>query len=254
MATNFSDPAARTQRSRDIYPRSSLSSLACAGLARRAGPARKARAPFELTGPEGMPRLGPTSLPPHRAAFDFARFARGFDREPALRTWSETVPSSLLPTYARADLAFDHGEGAWLTATTGERYLDFGGGIAVASLGYSHPHLVAALTAAGRQALAHLESVSNPAGRESRRAPLRGELRRLCFFHQFRRRSPRRRHQDRAQISVGERPSGEVPHHHLQGRFPRPHHRHHLGRRESEISRRVRTRARRLRHRRVRRS
>jgi acetylornithine/N-succinyldiaminopimelate aminotransferase len=59
------------------------------------------------------------------------------------------VPSSLLPTYARADLAFDHGEGAWLTATTGERYLDFGGGIAVASLGYSHPHLVAALIAQG---------------------------------------------------------------------------------------------------------
>ncbi len=59
------------------------------------------------------------------------------------------MPSSLLPTYARADLAFDHGEGAWLTATTGERYLDFGGGIAVASLGYSHPHLVAALVAQG---------------------------------------------------------------------------------------------------------
>jgi acetylornithine/N-succinyldiaminopimelate aminotransferase len=59
------------------------------------------------------------------------------------------VSSSLLPTYARADLAFDHGEGAWLTATTGERYLDFGGGIAVASLGYSHPHLVAALIAQG---------------------------------------------------------------------------------------------------------
>jgi acetylornithine/N-succinyldiaminopimelate aminotransferase len=56
------------------------------------------------------------------------------------------VASSLLPTYVRADLAFERGEGAWLTSTTGERYLDFGGGIAVASLGYSHPHLVAALT------------------------------------------------------------------------------------------------------------
>ncbi len=56
------------------------------------------------------------------------------------------MASSLLPTYVRADLAFERGEGAWLTSTTGERYLDFGGGIAVASLGYSHPHLVAALT------------------------------------------------------------------------------------------------------------
>ncbi|PNG25590.1 aspartate aminotransferase family protein [Methylocella silvestris] len=61
------------------------------------------------------------------------------------------MPSSLLPTYARAHLAFDHGEGAWLTATDGERYLDFGGGIAVASLGYSHPHLVEALIAQGRK-------------------------------------------------------------------------------------------------------
>lgn len=53
--------------------------------------------------------------------------------------------SHLLPTYARIDLAFERGEGAWLITTTGERYLDFGAGIAVASLGYHHPHLVAAL-------------------------------------------------------------------------------------------------------------
>jgi acetylornithine/N-succinyldiaminopimelate aminotransferase len=57
--------------------------------------------------------------------------------------------SSLLPAYARADLAFERGDGAWLTTTTGETFLDFGGGIAVASLGYSHPNLVAALTEQG---------------------------------------------------------------------------------------------------------
>ena len=56
------------------------------------------------------------------------------------------MTSALLPTYARYDLAFEKGEGAWLTAVGGQRYLDFGGGIAVASLGYSHPHLVEALT------------------------------------------------------------------------------------------------------------
>ena len=55
------------------------------------------------------------------------------------------MTSSLLPTYARANLAFERGDGAWLTSTAGERFLDFGGGIAVASLGYGHPHLVAAL-------------------------------------------------------------------------------------------------------------
>ncbi len=61
-----------------------------------------------------------------------------------------TAPtSSILPTYARADLSFDRGDGMWLTTTDGERYLDFGGGIAVASLGYSHPHLVKALQEQG---------------------------------------------------------------------------------------------------------
>jgi acetylornithine/N-succinyldiaminopimelate aminotransferase len=55
------------------------------------------------------------------------------------------VTSALLPTYARINLAFERGDGAWLTSTAGERFLDFGGGIAVASLGYGHPHLLAAL-------------------------------------------------------------------------------------------------------------
>ncbi len=55
------------------------------------------------------------------------------------------VTSPLLPTYSRFPLAFERGEGAWLISTEGERYLDFGGGIAVASLGYGHPHLIAAL-------------------------------------------------------------------------------------------------------------
>jgi acetylornithine/N-succinyldiaminopimelate aminotransferase len=56
------------------------------------------------------------------------------------------VSSSLLPTYARADIAFESGEGAWLIARGGERYLDFGAGIAVNALGHAHPHLVEALT------------------------------------------------------------------------------------------------------------
>jgi acetylornithine/N-succinyldiaminopimelate aminotransferase len=59
------------------------------------------------------------------------------------------VTSPLLPTYARFPLAFERGEGAWLISTKGERYLDFGGGIAVASLGYGHPHLIAALQEQG---------------------------------------------------------------------------------------------------------
>jgi len=54
--------------------------------------------------------------------------------------------SALFETFARAPLAFERGEGAWLVTQSGERYLDFAGGIAVNSLGHGHPHLVAALT------------------------------------------------------------------------------------------------------------
>nr|WP_204262873.1 aspartate aminotransferase family protein [Methylobacterium sp. BTF04] len=51
-----------------------------------------------------------------------------------------------MPNYARAPIAFERGEGAWLVARGGERYLDFGAGIAVNALGHAHPHLVEALT------------------------------------------------------------------------------------------------------------
>lgn len=61
------------------------------------------------------------------------------------------VQSPLLPTYARADVAFVRGEGAWLEATDGSRYLDFGAGIAVCALGHSHPRLVNALIEQGRK-------------------------------------------------------------------------------------------------------
>jgi len=54
--------------------------------------------------------------------------------------------SSVMPTYARIDLAFERGEGPYLFAVDGRRYLDFATGIAVNTLGHSHPHLVAALT------------------------------------------------------------------------------------------------------------
>ena len=55
------------------------------------------------------------------------------------------MSEALMPTYARADLAFERGEGPYLYATDGRRYLDFAAGIAVNALGHSHPHLVAAL-------------------------------------------------------------------------------------------------------------
>jgi acetylornithine/N-succinyldiaminopimelate aminotransferase len=61
------------------------------------------------------------------------------------------VTSPLRGTYARADVAFEKGEGAWLVTRDGERYLDFGGGIAVNALGHAHPHLVEALVEQARK-------------------------------------------------------------------------------------------------------
>jgi acetylornithine/N-succinyldiaminopimelate aminotransferase len=96
-------------------------------------------------------------VPPGEAAHFFSALARarpksGFAGCARAQTnnsrWESTAVSShLLPTYARVDLAFERGEGAWLYTASGERYLDFTSGIAVNALGHAHPHLVEALTA-----------------------------------------------------------------------------------------------------------
>jgi acetylornithine/N-succinyldiaminopimelate aminotransferase len=52
----------------------------------------------------------------------------------------------VLPTYNRTEIAFVRGEGPYLFAEDGERYLDFGAGIAVNAFGHAHPKLIAALT------------------------------------------------------------------------------------------------------------
>ena len=110
---------------------------------------------------------------------------------------SSSPSPHLMPTYNRADLAFERGEGVWLVTTTGERYLDFGSGIAVNALGHAHPHLVEALrTQAGK--LWHTSNLYRiPDGERLARAACRGDLRRHGVFHQFRRRGARMRDQDR---------------------------------------------------------
>jgi acetylornithine/N-succinyldiaminopimelate aminotransferase len=59
------------------------------------------------------------------------------------RAMAEAAP--LYDTYSRAPLRFERGEGVWLITETGERYLDFGAGVAVTSVGHGHPHVVGAL-------------------------------------------------------------------------------------------------------------
>ena len=74
--------------------------------------------------------------------------------------------SAVMPTYARADVVFERGEGAYLFDSAGRRYLDFASGVAVNSLGHAHPRLVRALTEqAGR--LWHTSNLFRVAGQEA---------------------------------------------------------------------------------------
>ena len=78
---------------------------------------------------------------------------------------------ALLPTYNRADIAFVRGEGAYLFAEDGKRYLDFGAGIAVNAFGHANPKLVAALTEqAGK--LWHTSNLYRVPGQETLAAKL----------------------------------------------------------------------------------
>ncbi|WP_022727877.1 aspartate aminotransferase family protein [Fodinicurvata sediminis] len=67
------------------------------------------------------------------------------------------MSDALMNTYARADIAFERGEGPYLITREGDRYLDFASGIAVTSLGHAHPHLVKAL----QEQAAHFWHCSN---------------------------------------------------------------------------------------------
>jgi acetylornithine/N-succinyldiaminopimelate aminotransferase len=68
-------------------------------------------------------------------------------------------------TYARQDIVFERGEGSWLIATTGERYLDLACGVAVNALGHAHPKLVAALTEQAHKVW-HTSNLYRVAGQE----------------------------------------------------------------------------------------
>jgi acetylornithine/N-succinyldiaminopimelate aminotransferase len=70
-----------------------------------------------------------------------------------------------MATYARVNLVFERGEGAWLVTGDGARYLDFASGVAVNALGHAHPRLIAALVEqAGK--LWHSSNLYRVAGQE----------------------------------------------------------------------------------------
>ena len=70
-----------------------------------------------------------------------------------------------MPTYARANLVFERGEGTWLIATNGDRYLDFASGVAVNALGHAHPKLIATLTEQAHKVW-HTSNLYRVAGQE----------------------------------------------------------------------------------------
>jgi acetylornithine/N-succinyldiaminopimelate aminotransferase len=75
------------------------------------------------------------------------------------------VITPVMPTYGRWDVAVDHGEGCWLHASDGRKFLDFTSGIGVTGLGHCHPHLVSAVTEqAGR--LWHVSNLFRIPGQE----------------------------------------------------------------------------------------
>jgi acetylornithine/N-succinyldiaminopimelate aminotransferase len=96
--------------------------------------------------------------------------SKNLSKSPAKKPKSKPAKASgpspaVMPTYARQNIVFEKGEGAWLVATSGERYLDFASGVAVNALGHAHPKLIAALNEQA-QNLWHCSNLYRVAGQE----------------------------------------------------------------------------------------
>ena len=64
----------------------------------------------------------------------------------------------LLPTYKRSPILFTHGRGAYVFDSSGKKYLDFLGGIAVNALGHAHPRIVKTIRGESGRAI-HLSNL-----------------------------------------------------------------------------------------------
>lgn len=73
-------------------------------------------------------------------------------------TLFEREKAVVMQTYGRSPVAFVDGRGSWLVDDAGDEYLDFLTGLAVTSLGHSHP-AVAAAVAAQMQRLVHVSNL-----------------------------------------------------------------------------------------------
>ena len=94
----------------------------------------------------------------------------------------ELFEKFVVPSYARFDLVLARGKGSFVWDVEGKRYLDFGGGIAVCSLGHAHPEITQALIEQSRELL-HVSNLyyNAPQGRLAEKlVALIGPGR--CFF------------------------------------------------------------------------
>ena len=176
-------------------------------------------------------------VPPGEAAHSFGLHGFG-----CKNSWTGlTVTSHLLPTYARVDLAFERGEGAWLIATNGR--------------------------ALSRFYLGRRRQCARPCASAPRRGDRRRRPRKLCHVSNLYRIPEAERLAERLcaasfadvvffansgaeamecaikmarKYQAGQRPARALPHHHLRGRVPWPHAGDARGRRAEEISRRLR--------------
>src|SRR5436853_2838111 len=78
----------------------------------------------------------------------------------------ELFERNVIPSYGRFELALDHGAGSYLWDVCGRRFLDFGGGIAVCSLGHANNEITQALVEQS-QKLVHISNLyyNEPQGR-----------------------------------------------------------------------------------------
>src|ERR1043165_4928922 len=98
----------------------------------------------------------PTLSPPDSAESAPAE-ASALSSAPATASVTATYEQYVVPSYARS-VVLVRGKGSYAWDETGKRYLDFGGGIAVNSLGHAHPAITKALTEQS-QTLMHVSNL-----------------------------------------------------------------------------------------------
>jgi acetylornithine/N-succinyldiaminopimelate aminotransferase len=85
-------------------------------------------------------------------------------------TVKELFNKHVMPTYARFDIAFSHGQGSYVWDVRGKRYLDMGGGIAVNALGHANAEITETLIEQSKR-LTHVSNLyyNEPQGRLAQR-------------------------------------------------------------------------------------